>query len=735
MEIKGIKYIGPIFDGSGYAQACRANILALYKLGVPITIKSMSFEAATPELGEDGIILDSLLNKHIEYSHVIIHSTPEFWADHIEFGKINVGYTIWETNKLHPKWKDYINNTVDIVLVGCEWNIGVFKCSGVTKPIFSVPHGISTDAFKSAKNYNIEGLSEDAYVFYNISQFTERKHPIALLKAYWYAFQKGENVALVLKTYRSDYSDQEKDVIRNTISKLKFVTPMENYPKVYFVSDMLTNDEILGLHTMGDCYVSLDRGEGFGLSPFTAGACGNPIIVTGFGGVTEYAKEDNSYLVNYTLTPVSGMPWCMSLKSLVKTSDGYITADRLKEDNKVENKNLNVMNINKIAFRHLLDSECVYSLKYFSVSNTTELTPNHKLYVLDKNDVPVKKKVSDINVGDYLYVPKPSIKNDLIIDDVPYDKYDNLFYLFGLYLAEGYVDRDRKYIHFSFNINEKNTIASKCKAYMYNLFSSNINHFYDRELSDRNGYEMLFYCDNSLMDLFEENFGCGSHFKFISNQIKYNENNKYLLKGYWDGDGHIRKEGYKSKKTGKRRISPECVAETASFDLSMDIRDILLSLDIVPSIYNSNRKDGRISYIISVSDENFDKLFDIKANRINSKFKKKIKDGFGVLVTKKELIEDYDDLICSISVDVDYDETIVDGGSYILNGIASSNSPWYRGDQLWAEPNVAEAACVMEYVYENREEAKDKGLKLKEYINTNFSWEVIGNKIIKAIQY
>jgi glycosyltransferase involved in cell wall biosynthesis len=138
---------------------------------------------------------------------------------------------------------------------------------------------------------------------------TERKHPLALIKAYWYEFQNDEDVALVLKTYRSDYSEQEKSAIRITIQRLKEVTPMEKYPPIFLISHMLTRDEILGLHARGDCYVSLDRGEGFGLSPFTAGACGTPIIITGWGGVTEYAKSDNSYLVNYTLTPVFGMPW------------------------------------------------------------------------------------------------------------------------------------------------------------------------------------------------------------------------------------------------------------------------------------------------------------------------------------------------------------------------------------------------------------------------------------------
>ena len=99
-----------------------------------------------------------------------------------------------------------------------------------------------------------------------------------------------------------------------TINRLKSVTPSPNgkYARIYLISNMLTRDEILGLHKRGDCYVSLDRGEGFGLPQCESGAAGNPIIVTGFGGVTEFAKFDNSYLVNYVLTPCFGMsniPW------------------------------------------------------------------------------------------------------------------------------------------------------------------------------------------------------------------------------------------------------------------------------------------------------------------------------------------------------------------------------------------------------------------------------------------
>jgi glycosyltransferase involved in cell wall biosynthesis len=309
MEIKGIKYVGPFLDNSGYAQAARGNILALHTLGVPLTLQPVSFENARPDLGKYGKDIEGLIDKDIEYNIVLTHTTPEFWSKYKEEDKTFVGYTIWETTKLHPEWPTYINETADKVLVGSEWNVGVFRDSGVDKPIGVVPHGINVKEFDDIEPFEVGGVSSDAYVFYSIFQWTERKHPLALLKAYWHAFQEEENVALVLKTYRSDYSEPEKNAIRTTIKRLKTVMPMAKYPPIYLISHMLTNDEILGLHARGDCYVSLDRGEGFGLSPFAAGACGNPIIVTGFGGTTEYAKPDLSYLVKYSETPVFGMPW------------------------------------------------------------------------------------------------------------------------------------------------------------------------------------------------------------------------------------------------------------------------------------------------------------------------------------------------------------------------------------------------------------------------------------------
>jgi len=308
MEIKGIKYIGPLFDASGYAQASRGYALSLHNLGIPLTLQPISFEQGEADFGEYGKILKGLINKKLDYNIVILHSTPEHWAKLREPNKINVGYCVWETDKLHKDWPGYINNNVVACMCSCDWSVGVYKDSGVNVPVFSVPHGIDISEYSDIDPYEVSGVNPKAFKFYAISQFIERKHPMAVIKSYWHAFENKENVALIFKTYRMNFSAEDKKVVKDTIVRMKQMMPMDHYPPIHLIGGMLDRSEILGLHKFGDCLISLDRGEGFGLVPFEAGACGKPIIVTGMGGVLEYAKPEHSYLVNYTMTPVFGMP-------------------------------------------------------------------------------------------------------------------------------------------------------------------------------------------------------------------------------------------------------------------------------------------------------------------------------------------------------------------------------------------------------------------------------------------
>jgi SAM-dependent methyltransferase len=64
----------------------------------------------------------------------------------------------------------------------------------------------------------------------------------------------------------------------------------------------VAHDRLTALTALCDCYVSLHRSEGFGLTIAEAMAFGKPAIATGYSGNLAFMDEDSSYLVPYSLT-------------------------------------------------------------------------------------------------------------------------------------------------------------------------------------------------------------------------------------------------------------------------------------------------------------------------------------------------------------------------------------------------------------------------------------------------
>ena len=66
----------------------------------------------------------------------------------------------------------------------------------------------------------------------------------------------------------------------------------------------LPGDALAALFARADCYVSLHRSEGFGLTLAEAMILGKPVIGTAYGGNTDFMTPLNSYLVDWTLREV-----------------------------------------------------------------------------------------------------------------------------------------------------------------------------------------------------------------------------------------------------------------------------------------------------------------------------------------------------------------------------------------------------------------------------------------------
>ena len=294
MAITGVKYVGPVLERTASAQAGRQLAVALHQAGNPDARQG-------------------LLNNPIEYDTLLLHGTPDQWARFREPDKRNLGLTEWFTSRLHPDWPPAIDASVDACIVPSQWNRAVLEASGVQAPVRTLPYSLDPEEFSSVPPRPVAGVDDGAFKFYAIVDFTEQCHPTALVRAYWAAFQQNDRVALILRAERNDLGPRAHTAITRTLKRLKQVTPLDRYPPVHLIVDDLDRDQLLGLHAFGECLVSLDRGRAFGLAALEAGAAGNPVMATGFGGIRELIDDETGYLVRHGLTPVSGMsanPWC-----------------------------------------------------------------------------------------------------------------------------------------------------------------------------------------------------------------------------------------------------------------------------------------------------------------------------------------------------------------------------------------------------------------------------------------
>jgi len=61
-------------------------------------------------------------------------------------------------------------------------------------------------------------------------------------------------------------------------------------PNVTFINDLIPDDEMEKIHALSDCYVSFSSSEGVGMGAVEAALRNKPVIITDYGGASEYIK-------------------------------------------------------------------------------------------------------------------------------------------------------------------------------------------------------------------------------------------------------------------------------------------------------------------------------------------------------------------------------------------------------------------------------------------------------------
>lgn len=211
-------------------------------------------------------------------------------------GRYNIGFWFWELGRFPSEWNGAID-VLDEIWVATDF-VREAVAAATAKPVRTI--GVAVDATPSRPYARAEfGLPDDPFTFllsFDFASYVARKNPSAVIAAFRQAFPIGtESVALILKTINGH---RRKD----SLASLEGEAASD--PRIRVLDGFLTRDEVFGLESVADCYVSLHRSEGFGLGLAESMSLGKPVIGTAYSGNLGFMTAGNSCLVGYQLVDV-----------------------------------------------------------------------------------------------------------------------------------------------------------------------------------------------------------------------------------------------------------------------------------------------------------------------------------------------------------------------------------------------------------------------------------------------
>jgi glycosyltransferase involved in cell wall biosynthesis len=205
-------------------------------------------------------------------------------------GRYTIGMWAWELEEFPAHWY-YAFDHVDEVWANSEFSRRAFAAA-TDKPVYAFPLPIVEPRPRPHVDRAALGLP-DGFLFlfcFDFFSTLARKNPDGLIEAFSAAFAPGEGPILVLKGLNGELRLPE-------LEKLKLLAGER--PDVVILDRYLDHDENAALMSACDCYVSLHRSEGFGLTMAEAMALGKPVIATGYSGNLDFMDERTAYLVPY----------------------------------------------------------------------------------------------------------------------------------------------------------------------------------------------------------------------------------------------------------------------------------------------------------------------------------------------------------------------------------------------------------------------------------------------------
>jgi len=290
----GVNVVGFFRAEFGQGEAARRIVTALERAGMPfstVTFDRVPHRQDHPfeDRQADTVYPANIVCLNAEHLLQFVQQ-PE---RELLRGRYSAGVWFWETSRL-PRTLRPALDFIDEVWVASPFVAGAIA-EETAKPVLTFPLPVLVPEPPPLTRADL-GLPEDAFVFLFVFDFfstLERKNPLGLIEAFKRAFPEPDRALLYLKSINGERVPADLARVRAASEGRRDIVVADGY---------IDHDRLTALTAVCDCYVSLHRSEGFGLTIAEAMAFGKPAIATGYSGNLAFMDEDSSYLVPYSLT-------------------------------------------------------------------------------------------------------------------------------------------------------------------------------------------------------------------------------------------------------------------------------------------------------------------------------------------------------------------------------------------------------------------------------------------------
>jgi glycosyltransferase involved in cell wall biosynthesis len=216
---------------------------------------------------------------------------PEFFYD-----RHNIGLWFWEAEVFPLAMHGGFNFLHEVWVTSEFVREAIAKVSPI--PVFTIPLPLNVSApLPPATSRAALKLPEGFLFLFSFDFFSvvERKNPVGLIEAFQRAFAPGEGPTLMIKSINGD---------RNLAELERLYYARGDRSDIIIRDGYITAAERDALAAACDCYVSLHRAEGFGLTIAEAMLLEKPTIATRYSGNLEFMTDLNSFLCGYRLRRV-----------------------------------------------------------------------------------------------------------------------------------------------------------------------------------------------------------------------------------------------------------------------------------------------------------------------------------------------------------------------------------------------------------------------------------------------